>query len=311
MDVWRGVEALRHLEVLGLQLLSDADVSVLDHASPVPLERGFLMSAITPAGSFYFKFLPNAVVAGLRSEAAVLSALDSEVDWVPKLYDFTAGKFFISHSWPRLGMGVIGTSEIMGAVLDAASEDMLATILGHVAEMHTILARRVDVHADVELRTDYQQLVQLYLDHRELLDERGLVRAVERILDQGIVERPILPIHGDLRYENLIVQSGQLRAIIDFSDARRSMREDDLGRFWQYVVYTHGVAPSAFQGLLAGYEADTRYSVDIRNLALSIAYNTLFRYVHDRAGPVVADGLDDLVDRILTGVARGSIAELW
>src|SRR4051794_5606282 len=80
MELERGAVARHRLDVLGLQLLVDAGVSVLSHAPAVQLERGFLMSAVTPAGPFYFKFLPNAVVAELRSEAAVVATLEDEVD---------------------------------------------------------------------------------------------------------------------------------------------------------------------------------------------------------------------------------------
>lgn len=100
--------------VLALQLLAEARVLVLSHGPAVRLERGFLMKATTAAGSFYFKFVPDASSAELRSETVVLSALAARVSWVPRPYDFDGEPFFVATAWPRSGMAVVGTSCVAG-----------------------------------------------------------------------------------------------------------------------------------------------------------------------------------------------------
>ncbi|WP_329296122.1 phosphotransferase [Streptomyces sp. NBC_01455] len=291
---------------LALRLLADARVPVVSHGPAARLERGFLMKAATPAGAFYFKFVPDASPAELRSETAVLSALAARVGWVPRPYDFGGKPFFVATVWPRSGMAVVGTSCVEGLTLQHADDGLRREIAERVAEMHTVLAARPDVHGAVELRTDYQRLLQLGIAYRELLRRGGFAPAVEVILDRGAAERPLLPIHGDLRYENVIVEAGALRGIIDFSDARRSTREDELGRFFQYLVYSRGLTPGDLAPLLATYEDRAGYRADVVGLALSMAYHTLFRYVHDSRDADAASraALDDRVRRILTGLAR-------
>ncbi|ALV39167.1 phosphotransferase [Streptomyces sp. CdTB01] len=291
---------------LALRLLADARVPVLSHCPAVRLERGFMMQVDTPAGTFYFKFIPDASHTELRSETTVLSALAARVGWVPRPYDFDGEPFFVAKAWPRSGMAVVGTSCVEGLTLQHADEGLRREIAERVAEMHTVLAARGDVHDAVELRTDYQRLLQLSIAYRELLRVGSFAPAIEVLLNRGVAERPLLPIHGDLRYENLIVKAGALRGIIDFSDARRSTREDELGRFFQYLIYSRGLTPTELTPLLAAYEDRAGYRVDVAGLSLSVAYHTLFRYVHDSRDADTASraALDDRVRRILTGLAR-------
>jgi hypothetical protein len=80
---------------LALRLLADA-VPVVGHGPAVQLERGLLMRADTPSGAFYFKFIPDASSAELRSETSVLSALAARVGWVPTPYEFDGSPFFVA-----------------------------------------------------------------------------------------------------------------------------------------------------------------------------------------------------------------------
>ncbi|MGH3773450.1 MAG: phosphotransferase family protein [Pseudonocardiaceae bacterium] len=87
-----------------------------------------------------------------------------------------------------------------------------------------------------------------------LLD-RGLGRTVARLISAAAADwasRADVPVHGDYRAPNLLVQHDALTGVLDWTDVRRASRESDLGN----------VEISDLEPLVATYERVTGLRLD-------------------------------------------------
>lgn len=89
------------------------------------------------------------------------------------------------------------------------------------------------------------------------------------------------PIHSDICFKNIIFSKMQGMFLIDFSDLRFSYLEDDLGRFFQCILYENDVNIDVISSLIARYEKNTEFVISKKNLCISILFNVMYRYFFD------------------------------
>lgn len=113
-----------------------------------------------------------------------------------------------------------------GAVRSDLSCKLLVQLGEEMARIHQLDAPAYVPHGFPYGRSHFHQLTESNIDHVFIawLSEK------ERYLQDRIPQQlPMALIHGDLFFDNVIVQSGQLKAIIDFEEVSYYYRNFDVG----------------------------------------------------------------------------------
>lgn len=246
------------------------------------LESGFIVSATTASQeSVFFKFFPTSTVADRLAEVELTSILSAEIQVVPAPFEFESGLVASASAGSQSAIVIIGSRHMPGQYLTAIEPSVLVAAVDNVAKIHRISAAQANKFPNIRTETDYQRLLQLYCEHSSFLRSRRVDALVRTILTEPRDPQILVPIHGDLRFENILAAAGKLTGLIDFSDTRRTIPEDELGRLFQYLLYNYTADAKLIQELARTYEKRAAIKLSRRNIFLSVVYNTLFRYRAD------------------------------
>jgi len=115
---------------------------------------------------------------------------------------------------------------VEGAVRSKLTGNLLTQLGEEMARLHKIAAPAYVPNSFPYGRRHFSEVTNSNLDH----DFIGWLSEKSRYLQERIPQQlPMALIHGDLFFDNVIVQGDQLRAIIDFEEVSRYYRNFDLG----------------------------------------------------------------------------------
>jgi homoserine kinase type II len=164
--------------------------------------------------------------------------------------------------------------EIPGDLLDTDDEDLVEAAGAVLGRLHTALAAYPDPGSVVDRTDSPTPLADRILGWLETGPEE-VPSAAREVLRQRVAEAGPEPpaaqlVHGDYRAANVLCRDGQVAAVLDFEEARLTVRVDELARS-AVLLGTRftdwGPVPEPVRdGFLAGYrsqvsltEAETRW----------------------------------------------------
>lgn len=237
---------------------------------PVELEQG----------SCYFKFFFASSLNQLTAEIEIVNHYRSLNIPVPVYINFN-NKILLTSKQNSLESYFYATHNNGTTNNHPINDTLLINIIKFIAVLHNNILNYDFSSITISDNTDYQKLIHFYITNYSFFLSYKFHKSIEFFLEQGVDEVTMYPIHSDLRFENMIFENNDIKYIIDFSDLRLSYLEDDLGRFFQYLVYVKDIRLEQIIELIGTYQEYSGITLNMKNLKVSLLYHLLYRFYYD------------------------------
>ena len=189
-------------------------------------------------GEWAFRFPRREIaIPGVVRELAVLPIIAPQLP-VPVPEPVFVGEPSGEYPWPFFGARCLTGREPADAALDDEGRARLARPLAQFLRVLHALEAEVDLPEDPLRRTDMSFRVMRAEETLVEAVRRGLWRAPRRVHEIFEVARglPVPPatslVHGDLHLRHVLVEAGELAAVIDWGDACRADPCVDFLLYW-------------------------------------------------------------------------------
>ena len=224
--------------------------------------------------TYYFKFLDKSLYEKLLLEVDVVKYLKERSISVPSYYEKDKREVFKDEEYT-----FYASEKVRGKKLSTnITKSILEDIIKNISKMHKELVNYpIDDISILEKESDYDRLKDFYENKRDFLDESGLIEFVESILKLSSDNNYSL-IHADLNFRNIFIDNNKFSSFIDFTDLRVGNLEDDLGKFWQNILYLENISEEDITKLENIYENNLGRKINHNNLIISTVYRIIYRY---------------------------------
>lgn len=244
-------------------------------------DNSFTLEVKTPIGKYFFKFFLAKNIKKIKSEIFIMKFLQRKKLRVPELLNIGNNELFYSKMMPQINTVFYATKSIKGTAISIQSLDNLYKIIDYISWLHKYCAEINIKRINLQYRTDHQNLIEFYLSNFLFFNKKGLDKDIEYFINLIPDKNKKYPIHSDIHCKNIIFSEEYGITLIDFSDIRISYLEDDLGRFFQYILYELNVDINTINLLIENYESISKFTIKRTSIYISIIFNTIYRYFFD------------------------------
>lgn len=244
-------------------------------------DNSFTLEVTTAICKYFFKFFLAENIKKVKSEIFVLKFLQGKKLSVPEFLRIGNDELFYSQMIPQVNTIFYATKVVEGTPMPITSWDNLYKVIDYVSLLHKYCAE-IDMKK-IKLRhsTGHQNLIKFYLYNFSFFNRKGLAKEIEYFINLVPYKHKMYPIHSDIHCKNMIFSEKSGITLIDFSDIRIGYFEDDLGKFFQYILYEKNVDINVISLLIETYEKISKFTVSRTNIYISIIFNTIHRYFSD------------------------------
>ena len=251
----------------------DRNNILYDNISRVFLGSDCYLVPVTIAGEmYYFKFLDKCYEKAIKLEINAVNYLRNNGVKVPE--------YFLDRIFIYGDYAIYATKEVKGIpIRNSISYETLQDAVRNIALLHKAIIEYPSDNVDfLDRDNDYNRMRKFSLQNKAFIDTYNFSYYVSKLLDQGFEKSDYHLIHADLNFNNIFVNDGKVSAIIDFTDMKVGYLEDDLGKFWQNLLYLDGINIETLGQLLQIYEETLCQNISLDNLLIGAGYRVLYRY---------------------------------
>ncbi len=149
-------------------------------------------------------------------------------------------------------------------------------IASKIADIHN-MKEKIQSLGQTDGKSDHQRLEEFLNNNRMFAVEFLDVGQVKHMLENHVPSNDFCLIHADLYIGNIVTRNGSFWGLIDFSDIRNGLPEDDFGKFLQNVL-TSQVDNYLAKEVVETYGKTRKYQVDFKEIYISCIYHILFNF---------------------------------
>lgn len=231
-------------------------------------------------GKYFLKFFINGNLSQICAEIELVKYFFDIGLPVPQFFSFGEASY-LAKKINSQNFYCFATKEIDFFSISKPTLSQLIKSTEVISLLHNSINKYNWKHLNLNIITDFQRLFNLIVTNYSFFNSNGILQSVEDVLRFKHQKSKLIPIHSDLRMENILFMNNDLKAIIDFSDIRVSCIEDDIGRFIQYLSYTKDIKFDIINEIISKYQVFSQQILNLKLLRISIIYNTLFRLCSD------------------------------
>lgn len=214
-----------------------------------------------------------------RSKESVLR----EIRFIYKIYECGIGVPKIIHidgeciftcEWKSSYIIFYIMSELIGDMFVA--KETYFDIVSKIADIHN-MKEEFRLFVQDDRKSDHQRLEEFFTKNRKFASKFLNVEQVRDMLKNHIPPSDYCLIHSDLYMGNIVTENGRFLGLIDFSDVRYGLTEDDFAKFLQNILTSH-VDFWLAKEIVEMYGNKRKQQVDFKEIYLSCIYRILFNY---------------------------------
>lgn len=214
----------QYTKLLARDIQEIVDQYALDLTHCLPIDGGAANSSYllsTPQGKFILTICENAPTRVAQMNQVLLLLAQNEFP-APRIHPLANGKLMTFHQ----GKPVTLKPYITGTVIKNLTNNQLSQIGAAMAQLHEIPAP--DYLPDKHMYVDsyYPLIMKTGTDHTYM---KWLTQRNEALTKSIPANLPVGLIHGDLFYDNVLFEDGNMKAVLDFEDPCRSYKVFDVG----------------------------------------------------------------------------------
>lgn len=268
-------------EDLAINLIRNENIQITEVKKLIFGENNFVVPAIHNGDFYFFKFFTNPNLGSIKNEVLFVNYLKRKGSRVPDFLTIDGNMVFIPQKREGFRAAFFATKQVKGTSNPPVTIALLENTIEQISSLHLNIMGFDNSIGTINQVTDFQQLINFYVSNRDFFLKNKLDKMIEKTITLGYDETAKYPIHSDIRFENIVFENNSVKAFIDFTDLRQSCFEDDLGRFFQYLAYSKGLAVKDLQHLAKIYQKATGIILSSKNLRISLVFNTIYRYYFD------------------------------
>ena len=225
---------------------------------------------------YFFKFLDKKNYNKMCLEVDIVNKLNENGIKVHKYYNLQGKYVFKDENMCFYGTKCV---EDENMILNH-NYDILCDVILNIAKMHNYLLNISSFEGEkvLEKSNDYIELNKFFESNRKFIYENGFGFIVNSVLQNGFETSHYSFIHYDLNFKNIMIKNNRFSGFIDFTDFKIGYLEDDLGKFFQNVVYLKNITDVDIYNLIHLYNQNSLTKISMKNLKTSIIYRIIYRY---------------------------------
>lgn len=224
---------------------------------------------------YYTKIFRNKCIKQLNMEVSFMQHLLISGICVPKLLEMNSHYIFEVCDEPDKVAFIFMTELLGDAMID---EGTLQDTVINVANIHAISSNFSIKEYDAEGNSDFRQLRDFVRANTSIVSELCDIRKILFLLDQKEPQRNYHCIHADLHMANIVLRNGKFFGLIDFTDCKIGLFEDDLGKLFQNYLTGELCDIRMVKELIDVYQNATDYCIDVKEVYISCIYRILYNF---------------------------------
>ena len=192
---------------------------------------------------------------------------------VPKIIHID-GECVFACEWKSCCIIFYIMSELIGDAI--VVKETYFDIASKIADIHN-MKEKFQCFEQGERKSDHYRLEALLTENRKFASEFLNVEQVKHMLKNHIPPNDYCLIHSDLYMGNIVTMNGYFVGLIDFSDVRNGLPEDDFAKFLQNMLTSH-VDFCLAKEIVKMYGKKRNHQIDFKEIYLSCIYRILFNY---------------------------------
>lgn len=205
----------------------------------------------------------------IKKEIEVVKFLEQSGVQVQKYYDFNRN---IPYNEKYCLYATYNAGDFYN--LEQIDKNFIIKCITNIAKMHRKLKLVSVKNSPFKLESDYERLNKFYQQNKQFFIDYKLDKCVKKMKKTKYEVSDLIFIHSDLNFNNITTNG----TIIDFSDLKIGLKEDDLGKFYQNILNTRYNTLSDLGFFLQYYQKELGEEVKKEELILSIIYRLIFRF---------------------------------
>lgn len=192
---------------------------------------------------------------------------------VPKIIHID-GECVFACEWKNSCIIFYIMSELIGDTI--VVKETYLDIVSKIADIHN-MKEEFQCFEQVDRKSDNHRLEDFLTENRKFASEFLNVEQVKHMLKNHIPPNDYCLIHSDLHMGNVVTVNGHFLGLIDFSDVRHGLTEDDFAKFLQNILTSHMDFCFAKE-VVEMYGKKRNHQIDFKEIYLSCIYRILFNY---------------------------------
>lgn len=225
---------------------------------------------------YYAKIFKDRSIKRLHLETSFMQHLLNAGMCVPELLKINDHSIF--EIYTETGkISFIFMTELLGdGFID---DDTLLDIVNNVARMHVITSSFLPEKHIADGGSDYRLLQDFVCANTDIVSALYDIDQILFFLHEKEPQRKYHCIHADLYMANIVTRKGKFFGVIDFTDCKLGLFEDDLGKLFQNYLTSELCDINMIRELLAVYQEKVDYKVDVKEVYISCIYRILYNFM--------------------------------
>lgn len=224
--------------------------------------------------TFYVKGFTKRTKEEIQVETKFINLISESGIYTPELLDIAGEKVFCC-CYEDTKVIFYVMSEFIGDSI--VNDETYIDIAIKIARLHNMKSKFK--HLDENKgKSDHERLLEFLNIHRDFSPDIIDCGEVQTMIKSHISSDEFCFIHADLYMDNIIIRNGSLYGLIDFSDLRNGLPEDDFGKYLQNLLTSQLDILTEAKKIVEAYGKSRTDAVDFKEIYISCIYHILFNF---------------------------------